>query len=92
MRNQSIIKRIKGKVLGILEKYCKHYHLYIKYYNDNFVVDNTIFFETFNGMLFQGDAFYILRYLVNNEKYSSFKIFIAAVNPDREFALLKNVV
>lgn len=89
MRITTLIKRIKGRLDGVLEKYRFHYYLYIKYFNDTCLFENTILFETFNGLTFQGDAFYILRYLTTHSEYASYKCIIASVNPDAEMNLLK---
>ncbi|MBQ8859898.1 MAG: CDP-glycerol glycerophosphotransferase family protein [Ruminococcus sp.] len=76
-----IINSIKGRIDGMINTHKSKYWVYTKYFEDNILLDDTVFFQSFSGTNFQGNPYYIYRHIFSDEKYKQYKLVIAHKNP-----------
>lgn len=72
-----IFNSIKARIDGMINTHKSRYWVYAKYYEDDILLDDTVFFQSFNGTNFQGNPYYIYRYIFSDEKYKQYKLVIA---------------
>lgn len=86
-----LIKKIinKLKQMGIkktIKKICSKPFLakcrYIKYYESLAINENQIILESQHGSIIDGNIYYILKELTQNETYKEFEVFVVANGPD----------
>lgn len=57
-------------------------NLYLKYFNDNIVWENTVFFESYTGQSFQGNPYFIFKEMLKRSDCSAMKFYIAVIDVD----------
>lgn len=73
-----IYKKTKSLFVNFLNPWWRAKRRYIKFYERLSVDPYSILVESQHGKEANGNVFYILRYLSQNEKYKDFKIFLSA--------------
>lgn len=77
-----IVKRIRGRIIGIVNDYKSRYWEYINYYYDGKIWKNVILFESYNGLNFQGNPYYLYKEYFSNKKYSQYEFYISIKDVD----------
>lgn len=76
MKKVEKVKKLWGK---LTDRFWRAKCDYIKYYDKLPIDQNTILLESEHGKKIDGNIFYILRYLSQNEAYSSYKIYLSSM-------------
>ncbi len=85
-----ILNSIKARIDGVKNTYKTRYWKYTKYYEDDILLEDTVFFQSFSGTNFQGNPYYIYRHIFGDEKYKQYKLVVAHKNPQDLERCLKN--
>ena len=75
---RSVVGRIKGVTSDIKSGFWE----YSRFYADGEIWENSILLESFGGVDFQGNPYYIYKEMLKDEQFSSFKIYISHRAPD----------
>lgn len=70
------------KIFRRINKLIAGSRLYLKFYTDNTVWENTAFFESYTGQSFQGNPYYIFKEMLKREDCANMKFYIAVINAD----------
>lgn len=76
MKYKELIKKIKNYFNNTR---------YIKYYNEKTIIPKTVLLEASHGNSVYGNIYYILKELVENDKYSDFKIYLSASKKKKQY-------
>lgn len=76
----SIHKKIKSMCNNLSDPYWIAKKNYVKYYDELEIDEHCILLESQHGTEINGNIFYLLRYLSQNEDYNHYKIYVAARN------------
>ncbi len=73
-----VVKSLQARVCGKINDYKSHYGQYAKYYEKLPVNDKAILFESFGGKNFQGNVFYVYKWIYESQKFEGIDLIVSA--------------
>lgn len=78
-----IVTSILSHFQGVKNTIKSRYWEYATYYADDMLWESTILFESFGGLNFQGNPFYLYKEIYENKNYLAFTLLVAHRNPEK---------
>lgn len=78
----SFLRRILGRLQGIRKTINSRYWEYGKFYADDMLWETTILFESFGGINFQGNPFYLYKEVYENQDYCGYTLLVVHCKPE----------
>lgn len=86
----NIVKSINSRLNGIKQDFKSRYWEYGNYFKDQVVWEQSILFESFGGLNFQGNPYYIFKEIFLNNKYKKYDLYISHQCPEKLKEYLNN--
>ena len=87
----NIVKSINSRLNGIKQDFKSRYWEYGNYFKDQVVWEQSILFESFGGLNFQGNPYYIFKEIFLNNKYKKYDLYISHQCPEKLKEYLNNI-
>lgn len=86
----NIIKSLIGRWNGINQDIKSNFWEYTKYFENEPIVENAILFESFGGINFQGNPFYIFMSIFKDDRFKNYILYISSQNKSDLQSYLEN--